>query len=111
MATIQSYRNLLRAARIAFEGDTRMLNGARTAIRRGFRDNSTLPASDPSIEPALKKAEEIASFLKANLVQGIKKGDTYKLRIHDHTERGDNESIKFANKNPRVGGVKCCSER
>ncbi|KAK0737404.1 mitochondrial zinc maintenance protein 1, mitochondrial [Apiosordaria backusii] len=111
MAAVQSYRNLLRAARIAFEGDIRMLTGARDAIRRGFRDKATLPASDPSIEPALKHAEEVASFLKANVVQGIKEGDTYKLRIHEHTERGDNESIKFASKSPRVGGFKCCSER
>ncbi|KAK4649076.1 Mitochondrial zinc maintenance protein 1, mitochondrial [Podospora pseudocomata] len=110
MAAIQSYRNLLRAARIAFEGDTRMLTGARESIRNAFRDKATLPPSDPSIEPALKHADEVAAFLKANVVQGIKQEDnTYKLRIHEHTERGDNESIKFANKNPRVG-VKCCSE-
>ncbi|KAK4178252.1 hypothetical protein QBC36DRAFT_325256 [Triangularia setosa] len=111
MATVQSYRNLLRAARIAFEGDAPMLNGACNSIRRAFRDKANLPASDPSVEPALKHADEVAHFLKANLVQGIKDGDTYKLRIHEHTERGDNESIKFANKSPRVGGVKCCSER
>jgi hypothetical protein len=33
------------------------------------------------------------------------------LRIHEHTERGDNDSIKMANNNTNMGGVKCCSER
>lgn len=113
MAAIQAYRNLLRAARIAFEGDAPVLTAARDSIRAGFRDKASLPASDPSIQPALAHAEEVATFLKANVVQGRPTGhDTFKLRIHKHTERGDNESIKFANQNVRIGGgVKCCSER
>ncbi|KAL2161006.1 hypothetical protein VTH06DRAFT_8719 [Thermothelomyces fergusii] len=110
MAAIQAYRNLLRAARIAFDGDVRMLDAAKQSIRQGFRDKASLPASDPSIAPAIQHAEEVASFLKANLVQGRREGDIYKLRIHEHTERGDNDSIKKANKNPQTGGVKCCSE-
>ncbi|KAK4187232.1 hypothetical protein QBC35DRAFT_499080 [Podospora australis] len=113
MAAVQAYRNLLRAARIAFEGDMVVLSAAKDSIRAGFRDKASLPASDPSIQPALAHAEEIASFLKANVVQGKKiADDTFKLRIHQHTERGDNESIKFAGKNVSIGsGVKCCSER
>ncbi|KAK3899121.1 hypothetical protein C8A05DRAFT_18402 [Staphylotrichum tortipilum] len=111
MAAIQTYRHLLRAARIAFEGDTRVLDSARQQIRQGFRDKASLPASDPSIPPALQHAEEVANFLKTNLVQGKKEGGTYKLRIHEHTERGDNESIKLGNKNAKADGVKCCSER
>ncbi|KAL2134584.1 hypothetical protein VTI74DRAFT_11406 [Chaetomium olivicolor] len=112
MAAVQAYKNLLRAARIAFEGDTRMLVAARQQIRQGFREKASLPASDPSIQPAIQHAEEVASFLKANLVQGRKEGSTYKLRIHEHTERGDNDSIKMGNKNAKTdGSVKCCSER
>ncbi|KAL2150182.1 hypothetical protein VTH82DRAFT_7858 [Thermothelomyces myriococcoides] len=110
MAAIQAYRNLLRAARIAFEGDVRMLDAAKQSIRQGFRDKASLPPSDPSIAPAIQHAEEVASFLKANLVQGRREGDTYKLRIHEYTERGDNDSIKKASKKPQTGGVKCCSE-
>ncbi|KAL2175535.1 mitochondrial zinc maintenance protein 1, mitochondrial [Thermothelomyces heterothallicus CBS 202.75] len=110
MAAIQAYRHLLRAARIAFDGDVRMLDAAKQTIRQGFRDKASLPASDPSIAPAIQHAEEVASFLKANLVQGKREGDTYKLRIHEYTERGDNDSIKKGNKNPPAGGVKCCSE-
>ncbi|KAL2258667.1 hypothetical protein VTK26DRAFT_7956 [Humicola hyalothermophila] len=110
MAAVQAYRNLMRAARIAFEGDPRVLEGARQSIRQGFRANASLPASDPSIGPAIKHAEEVASFLKSNLVQGRREGDTYKLRIHEYTERGDNDSIKLGNKNLKAGEVKCCSE-
>ncbi|KAK4222326.1 hypothetical protein QBC38DRAFT_519401 [Podospora fimiseda] len=111
MAAIQSYRNLLRAARIAFQGDAPVLSAAKESIRNGFRDKASLPASDPSIGPAIQHANEVASFLKANLVQGKKEGEVYHLRIHEHTERGDNDSVKFANKNPTIGGVKCCSQR
>jgi len=111
MAAVQTYRNLLRAVRVAFEGDARMLDAARQQIRTGFRDKASLPASDPSIQPALQHADEVASFLKANLVQGKREGSTYKLRIHEHTERGDNDSIKLGNQSAKVGGAKCCSER
>jgi hypothetical protein len=34
------------------------------------------------------------------------------LRIHEHTERGDNESVKTAGKKGKIdslSGVKCCS--
>ncbi|KAL2143108.1 hypothetical protein VTI28DRAFT_322 [Corynascus sepedonium] len=111
MAAIQAYRHLMRAARIAFEGDVRTLEAARQSIRQGFRDKASLPASDPSIAPAIQHAEEVATFLKANLVQGKREGNTYKLRIHEHTERGDNDSIKKGNKNTQTDGFKCCSER
>ncbi|KAK4119344.1 hypothetical protein N657DRAFT_666728 [Parathielavia appendiculata] len=114
MAALQAYRHLLRAARIAFEGDTRTLDAARQQIRQGFRDKASLPASDPSVRPAIQHAEEVASFLKTNLVQGRRdsqEDNTYKLRIHKHTERGDNNSIKLGNKNIKEDGVKCCSER
>ncbi|KAL1841064.1 hypothetical protein VTJ49DRAFT_7448 [Mycothermus thermophilus] len=113
MATrpVQTYRNLLRAARIAFQGDEPVLAAAKQTIRQGFRDKASLPPTDPSIAPALQHAEEVASFLKANVVQGKREGDVYKLRIHEHTERGDNESIKQAGKKTDLSGVKCCSER
>ncbi len=108
-----------------------MLDAARQSIRNGFRDKASLPASDPTVQPAIQHAEEVASFLKANLVQGKREGNTYsqclhpgmgsvrliltstylELRIHEHTERGDNDSIKLGNQSIKVDGVKCCSER
>jgi complex III assembly factor LYRM7 len=54
-----------------------MLDSARQSIRQGFRDKAALPASDPTIQPAIQHAEEVASFLKTNLVQGKREGNTY----------------------------------
>jgi complex III assembly factor LYRM7 len=54
-----------------------VLDSARQQIRQGFRDKAALPASDPSIQPALQHAEEVASFLRTNLVQGKREGATY----------------------------------
>ncbi|KAK0656245.1 hypothetical protein B0T16DRAFT_398905 [Cercophora newfieldiana] len=104
---LQAYRQLLRAARIAFEGDTRVLTAARQQIRQGFREKSWLPASDPEVQPAIKHAEEVAHFLRTNLVQGKKKGDRYVLRIHDDIERGDNDTVKLAGKTVKIDGKKC----
>jgi len=111
MAALQTYRHLMRAARIAFKGDVPTLTAAQESIRRGFRENAGLPATDPSIQPALQHAEEVASFLRSNVVQGVKDGDTYKLRIHEETERGDNDTIKIGNQNISISGKKCCSEQ
>ncbi|KAI0397635.1 mitochondrial zinc maintenance protein 1, mitochondrial [Xylariaceae sp. FL0594] len=103
------YRNLLRAARVAFQGDERVLNAALSSIRDGFRANATLEPSSPEYPAAVKHAEEVATILRQNVVQGRKEGETYKLRIHEDTERGDNESVKFAGKNMKRGAQKCCS--
>jgi len=52
-----------------------VLDAAKQSIRQGFRDKASLPVSDPSIQPAIQHAEEVASFLKANVVQGKREGD------------------------------------
>lgn len=63
-------------------GDARVLDAARQSIRAGFRDKASLPASDPTVQPAIIHAEEVASFLKANLVQGKREGNTYSKCFH-----------------------------
>lgn len=80
MAT-PAYRNLLRAARIAFQGDERVLLAARHQIRSGFREKASLPSSHPSVAPSVQYANEVAEFLKANVVQGRREGDgeTYSM--------------------------------
>ncbi|KAJ2965858.1 hypothetical protein NUW58_g10807 [Xylaria curta] len=77
-------------------GDKPRLVAARSSIRQGFRRNATLEPTSPEFAAQVKHAEEVAAILRHNVVQGKKEGDTYKLRIHEDTERGDNESIKFA---------------
>ncbi|KAI0427539.1 hypothetical protein F5Y09DRAFT_28124 [Xylaria sp. FL1042] len=105
---LPAYRNLLRAARIAFQGDAPMLTAARQSIRQGFRANAALEPTSLEFPDAVKHAEDVAMILRQNVVQGKKEGDTYKLRIHEETERGDNESIKFPGTNLGASG-KCCS--
>ncbi|EON95778.1 zinc maintenance protein [Phaeoacremonium minimum UCRPA7] len=109
MSALTAYRHLLRAARIAFEGDTRVLDAARQQIRGGFREKASLPSSDPSTAAAIQHAQEVAAFLKSNVVQGKKEGeDLYRLRIHDETERGDNDTIKVGGgKTIKIDGKKC----
>jgi complex III assembly factor LYRM7 len=104
MAALTAYRQLMRAARIAFEGtktqhslppastantwepgDVRTLDAAKQSIRQGFRDKASLSPSDPSIQPAIQHAQELASFLKANLVQGKREeGGLYSMPLPWH---------------------------
>ncbi|KAK1826899.1 hypothetical protein QBC39DRAFT_363310 [Podospora conica] len=105
--SVQTYRNLMRAARIAFQGDAPVLAGAQETIRKSFRDNASLPPSHPDVQAGLKHAEEVAQFLRTNLVQGKKEGDVYKLNIHEHIERGDNDTVKLAGKTVKIDGKKC----
>lgn len=69
----------------------------------------------------------MAKFLRENVVQGqATEGDNYstdqhgvlgdefkligaEIRIHEHTERGDNEDIKKSKGKTTLGGTKCCS--
>lgn len=76
---LQAYRHLLRATRIAFQGDERVLSAARQQVRSGFREKASLSPADPAVAPAIQHAEQTAEFLRANVVQGRKQGegDTY----------------------------------
>ncbi|KAK7917678.1 Complex 1 LYR protein [Apiospora marii] len=98
MAAIAAYRNLWRSARIAFQGDQRILDAAQNQIRLGFRQHADLKPSDPKVAEELHRAQDVATILKQNVVQGKREGDTdtYKLRIHEHVERGDNDTVKVA---------------
>src|SRR6266480_225893 len=99
-------------------GDEPVLSAARQQIRSGFRDKSSLELSDPALGPAIQHAEDVARILRANVVQGRREGSllysrcgmrvalacelgvpnadrsTTELRIHEDTERGDNDSVK-----------------
>ncbi|KAK0733793.1 mitochondrial zinc maintenance protein 1, mitochondrial [Lasiosphaeria miniovina] len=102
---LQAYRHLMRAARVAFEGDTRVLSAARQQIRDSFRETAGIDS--PDVKARVQQAEEIASALRHNVVQGKKDGDRYKLRIHKDTERGDNDTIKIDGKTVTIDGKKC----
>jgi complex III assembly factor LYRM7 len=107
MATA-AYRDLWRATRIAFHGDAHILTAARSQIRESFL--SSAPLEPAASVKAIEHAREVAKFLRENVVQGKRvdgEADTFQLRIHEHTERGDNESIKTAGKGTTGGGCGC----
>ena len=89
----------------------------------------SLSPTDPAVAPAIEHAEAVAAVLQSNVVQGQLKGeDTYsmslpaerrpfespvgstnsiaELRIHDQTEKGDNDSVKMPGQSAAGGG--CC---
>lgn len=112
---LSAYRHLLRATRIAFQGDFHLLHAARTQARTGF---DSLRSLEPDSEEAVKgiaHAEGVASVLRHNIVQGKRREDSdvirmgtaendehktgvltavLELNIHEHTERGDNDTVK-----------------
>lgn len=75
MAALQAYRSLLRATRLTFQGDQRLLTNAREQIRAGFRKKAALAPSDPAVAPAVEHARQVAAMLRENVVQGRNEGD------------------------------------
>jgi complex III assembly factor LYRM7 len=89
---------------------------------------------DPALAPAISHAEEVAKILRENVVQGKRVDrdgeERYSecffvhgygsesrglmrtgLRIHEHTERGDNDTVKMPNGQKVVIDGKTCSDR
>ena len=112
-------------------GDMNILSAARAEARKNFEQNRTLAAGSTELAAQITHAQEVAKFLRENVVQGQATDDqgsystshmlacaqklpclirATELRIHEQTERGDNEDIKKAKGKRTIGGpVKCCS--
>jgi len=106
---LAAYRHLLRSTRIAFQGDAPLLYAAREQARHGFDQLRLVEADSDAAQSGIKHAEEVAQILRKNIVQGVYKEDTdtYKLRIHEDTERGDRQSIRVDGKDVNIS--KSCS--
>ncbi|CAK3824525.1 Mitochondrial zinc maintenance 1, mitochondrial [Lecanosticta acicola] len=88
-----TYRNLLRATRIAFAGDEHTLGAARLHAREQFRAKKHEVSGSIEASQALEHAQGVTQILRENLVQGKNVGgDQYKLNIHEHTQRLDNDT-------------------
>jgi complex III assembly factor LYRM7 len=98
-----AYRQLLRATRVAFQDDVRVLIASRQEARRNFDAHRRLAVDTPM---QIKHAVEVADLLRHNLVQGSREQGNedakWELRIHDEIERGDNDSIKVGGKSVKV---------
>ncbi|KAF3196512.1 Mitochondrial zinc maintenance protein 1, mitochondrial [Orbilia oligospora] len=109
MSALHAYRALLRAAQAAFQGDSKLLLASHREIRTQFERNLD-PSGMDNKDERVKHAFEVAKFLKQNVVQAEKVDgqEKFRLRLHEETERGDNESIKTPLKG-RVGKFSRCS--
>ncbi|CAR22195.1 Mitochondrial zinc maintenance protein 1, mitochondrial [Lachancea thermotolerans] len=103
---LAAYRNGLRATKVAFGQDLRMLQAARSKMREGMANP---PNPELAPEQQIQHLNEVSQFLRRNIVQGKRgEGDKYTLNIHKETELGDNETIKTTKKTLVSRGGGCC---
>ncbi|KAI4249145.1 MAG: hypothetical protein L6R40_000603 [Gallowayella cf. fulva] len=72
---LSAYRNLLRSAKIAFQGDTRVLTSALVTARSNFESSRSLPPNSSEAQAAIAHAEDVAGILRKNVVQGRGDGE------------------------------------
>ncbi|WVQ65876.1 uncharacterized protein L199_004054 [Kwoniella botswanensis] len=123
-AARSAYRSMLRASRITFNGDPTRHVQMLSVLRQTFSSPSLTPPQpgsaelrsspdatfQPIVEEQVEEGEikkrieewkETAQFLRKNVVQGVQDEDgTWKLRVTDETELGDNATIKEPPKLP-----------
>ncbi|KAJ5198543.1 Mitochondrial zinc maintenance protein 1 [Penicillium cinerascens] len=108
LPALSAYRQILRATRVAFANDSRVLLAARAEARRNFDQNRRVGV-DTGMQ--INQAIEVASILRHNIVQGSREDGNedakWELNIHDQIERGDNDTIKVGNKDVKIH--KACS--
>ncbi|KAJ5118384.1 Mitochondrial zinc maintenance protein 1 [Penicillium atrosanguineum] len=108
LPALSAYRQILRATRIAFHNDNRVLLAARAEARRNFDENRRV-GIDTGLQ--INNAIEVATILRHNIVQGSRENGNeeakWQLNIHDQIERGDNDSIKIGNQDVKIH--KACS--
>ncbi|KAK9381995.1 uncharacterized protein V2V93DRAFT_366139 [Kockiozyma suomiensis] len=121
---LASYRSLLRSAQIAFNQDIRMRVAAHQQMRAqyevGKQELQDKKEDYEEIDKRLEHAAGVSLVLRSNIAQGVlQKGDeskhnepntltaelddgptatteqgVFKLRLHKHSELGDNEAVK-----------------
>lgn len=68
-------------------GDTPVLLEAKNQIRQSFLSNAKMGAAEPATKEAIQHANEVANFLRVNLVQGRHMGDA------DNTYRKQSSAV------------------
>ncbi|KAL1311196.1 hypothetical protein AAFC00_001391 [Neodothiora populina] len=94
---VSTYRSLLRATRVAFNGDGHMISESRKWARHNFDQGRTVAPGSVEAEQGIKHAQATAQILRENVVQGQRENAQshhYKLNIHEETERGDDTEFK-----------------
>ncbi|KAF9688097.1 hypothetical protein SADUNF_Sadunf02G0161700 [Salix dunnii] len=65
---LSAYRALLRATRKSFAGDSLMLKGSASEVRKKFEENRDV-SSEPEIQKLLEEAREASHFISNMIVQ------------------------------------------
>ncbi|BCS30449.1 LYR motif-containing protein [Aspergillus puulaauensis] len=104
VSALSAYRQVLRATRIAFHNDSRVLLAARQEARQNFEKHRRFGIDTPM---QINHAVEVANILRHNIVQGARDAEAdesakWELRIHEDIERGDNDSIKVGGQSVKV---------
>ncbi|KAL4253979.1 Mitochondrial zinc maintenance protein 1, mitochondrial [Abortiporus biennis] len=94
-----AYRDLLRASSLTFSRDPTVRDAFRVKMRSEIIPNATT-TDTKQFEEKVTLAKEIAEVLRKNIVQAERvepedgAEERWKLNITEHTELGDNETIK-----------------
>lgn len=91
-----AYRGALRAIGTAFQGDLRTITAARQKLRNEMKAEKSSEHPEFTAEQRIELLNQVSTFLKRNIVQGVKNGgqEKYELRIHKETELGDNDELR-----------------
>ena len=81
---LPAYRQLLRATRIAFQGDQHLMHAARAQARVGFEKLSTADSSSKEVTDAIAHAKGVAEVLRHNIVQGVQAADGQTMSANSH---------------------------
>ncbi|KAL9649677.1 hypothetical protein ABK040_003354 [Willaertia magna] len=87
---LKSYLLLLRARSYAFRGDSRMLTLSKRQIRQEFERNK-FEKDEGRIKDLIKQANEAASFITLQIVQGVKEEQPTIEENNNSTESKVNE--------------------
>ncbi|KAL8167754.1 hypothetical protein V2J09_009253 [Rumex salicifolius] len=68
MEVLRCYREVLKATRKSFAGDTQMLRASAMEVRTKFEENRSV-SSDSEIDKLLQDAKEASSFISTMIVQ------------------------------------------
>ncbi|EJU05357.1 hypothetical protein DACRYDRAFT_92714 [Dacryopinax primogenitus] len=92
-----AYRAIFRATTVTFKGDEPLLRAFRQKTREAYVANRSL-ADEAAYAGAVKHANDVAEVLLKNVAQAKQREDgSWNLRMTEHTELGDNETInRFA---------------
>lgn len=75
-------------------GDAPVLAAAQQQIRDGFKQKASLTPSDPDAASAIQHAQEVAKFLRSNVVQGVRlDGHDNKYRKRDTDQQPNSPEI------------------